>query len=174
MDIWRYSLSFDSAIEFEELKREGLDFLKDHANEVGDGFVESVNDVYSLDIHNVYDFNLSRTEILDSFEDVFDHYDAILSPVSLCLPVKNASQRGKTLGPTSINGVPVDPTCGFATTYLVNFIGYPAASVPAGLSKEGLPIGMHIIAPKYKDGLVLAIADKIEQLLPWRNLYPKL
>lgn len=174
MDIWRYSLSFDSAIEFEALKREGFDFLKDHADEVGDGFVESVNDVYSLGIHEVYDFNLARTEILDSFEDVFDYYDAIVSPVSLCLPVKNSSKRGRTLGPTNINGVPVDPTCGFATTYLVNFIGYPAASVPAGLSRGGLPIGMHIIAPKYKDGLVLTIADKIEQLLPWRSLYPKL
>lgn len=173
-DIWRYAMSFDSAIEFELLKKQGMDFLSDHADEVGNGFAESVRDVYSIGMKELYDFNLARTELLDSFEDVFDRYDAILSPVSLCMPAVNSPTRGKTTGPNSINGQSIDPVCGFATTYLVNFIGYPAASVPAGLSKDALPIGLQVIAPKFQDGRVLSIAEKIEKLLPWRNLYPTL
>jgi len=171
VDMWCYSLSFDSAIEFDLLKEQGIDFLKDHRDEVSEAFATYVERVNSVGKKELYEFNLIRTEILDAFEDAFEKYDLILSPVSLCLPAFNGKEKGTTMGPSQIDGTPIDPLVGFSTTFLVNFVGYPAASTPIGLSKDGLPIGMQIIGPRFKDGLVLALAKKIEDLLPWREHY---
>jgi Asp-tRNA(Asn)/Glu-tRNA(Gln) amidotransferase A subunit family amidase len=45
----------------------------------------------------------------------------------------------------------------------LNLTGFPGASVPVSLSKEGLPIGVQIIGRPFEDELVLAVAEVIEQ-----------
>jgi Asp-tRNA(Asn)/Glu-tRNA(Gln) amidotransferase A subunit family amidase len=45
----------------------------------------------------------------------------------------------------------------------LNLTGFPGASVPAGVSKEGLPIGVQVIGQPFEDELVLAVAEAIEQ-----------
>jgi Asp-tRNA(Asn)/Glu-tRNA(Gln) amidotransferase A subunit family amidase len=39
----------------------------------------------------------------------------------------------------------------------------PAGSAPAGLSSEGLPVGMQIIAPRFEEPLILRIADLVHR-----------
>jgi len=53
-----------------------------------------------------------------------------------------------------------------------NVTGQPAASVPAGLTREGLPIGVQIVGPPLADGLVLAISRALEEAIPWADLVP--
>ncbi|MBQ9457328.1 MAG: amidase [Bacilli bacterium] len=172
MEQWCLSLSFDSYIEFETLKQErGIDFLKEHGDEVHPLFAEYVEKAGHLTTEDLYQFNLTRTEILDAFEDVFTSYDAILSPTACCFPPENALEKGTTQGPSEINGISIDSNLGFAPTFLANFVGYPAASVPAGIGENGLPVGLHVLAPKYQDALVLAIGKTIENLAPWRGFY---
>ena len=57
-------------------------------------------------------------------------------------------------------------------TFFENFTGNPAASIPAGLTKEGLPVGMQIIGRKYMDEDVLAAAYAYEQIRPWSYEIP--
>jgi Asp-tRNA(Asn)/Glu-tRNA(Gln) amidotransferase A subunit family amidase len=52
-------------------------------------------------------------------------------------------------------------------THPVNFTGHPAASVPAGLSREGLPVGLQVIGRRYEDGAVLSVCRALEQRRPW-------
>ena len=82
-------------------------------------------------------------------------YDLIVGPTLACLPVDNASD-GNTVGPSRINDVEVDPLIGWCPTYLFNFTGHPAASIPAGMSDDGLPVGMQIAGRRYADVDVLA------------------
>jgi Asp-tRNA(Asn)/Glu-tRNA(Gln) amidotransferase A subunit family amidase len=50
----------------------------------------------------------------------------------------------------------------------LNLTGFPGASVPAGVSNEGLPIGVQVIGRPFEDELVLAVAEAIEQARgPW-------
>ena len=44
----------------------------------------------------------------------------------------------------------------------LNLTGFPGASVPLGLSNEGLPIGVQIIGRPFEDELVLAVAEALE------------
>lgn len=95
-----------------------------------------------------------RTEIYDAIQGTFADYDLIVSPTVGALPVPNGP-RGETLGPSEIDGVAVDPSVGWVLTYLINFTGHPAASVPVGLA-EGLPVGMQVVGRRYDDAGVCA------------------
>ena len=53
-----------------------------------------------------------------------------------------------------------------------NISGQPAASVPAGRSRRGHPIGVQIAGRPLADGLVLALGREIERRLPWSDDLP--
>ncbi|MBM3733403.1 MAG: amidase [Acidimicrobiia bacterium] len=57
-------------------------------------------------------------------------------------------------------------------TFPFNLTGQPAASMPCGFTRLGLPIGMQIVGPAYGDRLVLRAARAFEQVHPIR--LPKL
>jgi amidase len=46
-----------------------------------------------------------------------------------------------------------------------NITGQPACSLPAGLSSQGLPIGVQLVARRGQDGLLLALARTVETAL---------
>ncbi|MEH1903925.1 MAG: amidase [Nostoc sp.] len=52
-------------------------------------------------------------------------------------------------------------------TYPFNLTQQPAASVPCGLTTNGLPVGMQIVAAKYRDLLVLQAAKAYESVSPF-------
>ncbi|HTQ77622.1 MAG TPA: amidase [Burkholderiales bacterium] len=51
-------------------------------------------------------------------------------------------------------------------TYPFNLTQQPAATVPCGLTKKGLPVGLHIVGPRYADALVLRAARAFESAHP--------
>ncbi|XBB69758.1 amidase family protein [Nocardioides sp. WV_118_6] len=59
-------------------------------------------------------------------------------------------------------------------TYLFNLTGQPAVSVPAGLSRAGLPLGVQLVGRLHRDGDVLATAADYEANRLWRPDYPGL
>jgi Asp-tRNA(Asn)/Glu-tRNA(Gln) amidotransferase A subunit family amidase len=42
----------------------------------------------------------------------------------------------------------------------------PAGSVPAGLSKDGLPVGLQIVAPRFEEPRILGLAKLVQQIAP--------
>ena len=75
-------------------------------------------------------------------------------------------------GPGEVNGHKTEQLIGFCETFMENFTGNPAASVPAGLTEAGLPVGMQIIGRKFRDEDVLAAAYAFEQIMPWSYEIP--
>jgi aspartyl-tRNA(Asn)/glutamyl-tRNA(Gln) amidotransferase subunit A len=53
-------------------------------------------------------------------------------------------------------------------TYPFNLTQQPAATIPCGFTKKGLPVGLHIIGPRYADALVLRAARAFESANPVR------
>ncbi len=54
-------------------------------------------------------------------------------------------------------------------TYPFNLTQQPAATIPCGLTKKGLPVGLHIVGPRYADALVLRAARAFESTQPLRT-----
>ena len=61
-------------------------------------------------------------------------------------------------------------------SYLLTFTeplaGLPAISLPCGLSREGLPIGLQIAGPAGGEATVLKVAHAYEQRTPWHTMRP--
>ncbi len=167
---WCLGITVDCALELDHEKANGRDLLKDHKDDFPEEFIYYIELCDKLTIEDLYRFNLARTDVLDNFEKIFDEYDLIISPVMCCLPVVSASD-GNTKGPSTVNGKPVESLVGWCETFLTNFVGYPSASVPAGLSEDGLPVGMMMTGKRFGEATVLAGAMIFEKLSPWKDLY---
>ena len=91
-----------------------------------------------------------------SMMDFMHNYDVIICPVATTPATlyeqKESSQEGFDLA--------------YDLTYnlLYNITGWPAAVVRCGTSKEGLPIGVQIIAKSWKEDIALAVAKQLEEL----------
>ena len=48
-----------------------------------------------------------------------------------------------------------------------NMTGHPAISVPAGVTADGVPFGLEITAPRFRDGMALAVAEAWERSHAW-------
>jgi aspartyl-tRNA(Asn)/glutamyl-tRNA(Gln) amidotransferase subunit A len=73
--------------------------------------------------------------------------------------------------PDVIDGAKLEnPIHAVAFTYPFNLTGHPAASVPAGLADDGLPVGLQIVAERHRDHLVLRAARALELARPFPAL----
>jgi aspartyl-tRNA(Asn)/glutamyl-tRNA(Gln) amidotransferase subunit A len=61
-----------------------------------------------------------------------------------------------------------------AFTFPFNLTGQPAASVPCGWTKEGLPVGLQIIGRRFDDVTVLGAAAAFEEASPWAQKRPSI
>jgi amidase/aspartyl-tRNA(Asn)/glutamyl-tRNA(Gln) amidotransferase subunit A len=169
-DVWSRLYMLLNLQAFEHFKKQGMDLLGDHRDDFPPEYLHWVEEVKGMSALDYYQDQAIRTEIYNAFQGVLNTYDLLITPTLACLPVDN-SNDGNTVGPSTINGVEVDPLIGWCLTYFVNFTGHPAASIPAGMSREGLPVGMQIIGRRYADGDVLAASAAFERLRPWRDNY---
>jgi aspartyl-tRNA(Asn)/glutamyl-tRNA(Gln) amidotransferase subunit A len=59
-------------------------------------------------------------------------------------------------------------------TFPFNLTGQPAATVPAGFTSTGLPVGLQIVGRRYGDRTVLAASAAFEAAVPWAVHRPPL
>jgi len=71
-----------------------------------------------------------------------------------------------------IDGQTVSPYHWLAFTFQMNMTGQPAATVPAGFTTDGLPVGMQIAGRHLADASVLRAAAAFEAAAPWRDHWP--
>ncbi len=69
---------------------------------------------------------------------------------------------GRMLG-ADVAGTPEDAL----NTCLQNITGHPAVSLPAGTLPSGLPFGLLLTGPRFRDDLLLDLAARWEQARPW-------
>lgn len=96
-------------------------------------------------------------------------YDLLLTPTLAVPPFETGIQ-----GPTVIDGHEVDQFEWLAFTFPMNLTGNPAATVPAGFTDDGLPIGLQIIGRHLDDPTVLRAAAAFEAAAPWSHRWPTL
>jgi Asp-tRNA(Asn)/Glu-tRNA(Gln) amidotransferase A subunit family amidase len=150
--------------------REGIDLLGEHRHDMAPEIVELIELGQRMSAVEYRLGDIARTEVLDVIERVFRQVDLIVSPTVSVVPVENADDNN-TLGPSSIAGEAVDPAVGWTQTYPFNFTGNPAASIPAGLTQDGLPVGLQIVGRRFEEASVLAASAAFERVRPWQSAY---
>lgn len=61
---------------------------------------------------------------------------------------------------------------GVGNTMDFNMTGTPAISVPMGLDPNGVPFGLQVAAPRWRDDLAFGLAEAIERIAPWPRCAP--
>lgn len=105
-----------------------------------------------------------RALIANDFAQVFKECDCIVTPTS---PTPAFRIGEKTQNPLAMYLSDI-------YTISVNLAGIPAISVPCGLSKAGLPIGLQIITKAFDEEMLLRVAHAYEQSAPWHKMKPKI
>lgn len=108
-----------------------------------------------------------RVEMNEAMADLFEKVDIVLCPTS---PMEPFNAEGPM--PNRVGEVPISPYNAGALTIPANISGFPAISIPAGLSESGLPIGVQAIARRHEDALLLDLALAMEKAQPWPLVAP--
>jgi aspartyl-tRNA(Asn)/glutamyl-tRNA(Gln) amidotransferase subunit A len=99
-----------------------------------------------------------RSELGHRMAAFHERYDLLLTPA---MPVAAL--------PVERDGDDFDWPAWTPFTYPFNMTRQPAAVVPCGLTREGLPVAIQIVGPLYADALVLRAARAIERAYPFRR-----
>jgi len=94
-------------------------------------------------------------------------FDLLLTPTAAVPPFPLG-----TGVPREIAGQEVSRLGWMPFTYPFNLTGQPAASVPAGWTEDGVPVGLQIVGRRHADRTVLAAAAAFEAACPWRDRRP--
>jgi amidase len=122
----------------------------------------------ALDVMAALDAQNRVTRAVGAF---FTHYDLLVTPTLGQLPARHGEldydnpdysmrawlHRIYEYGPF---------------TAAFNVSGNPAISLPLGQSREGLPIGVQLVAATGREDLLLQVAAQLEQAMPWADRQP--
>jgi aspartyl-tRNA(Asn)/glutamyl-tRNA(Gln) amidotransferase subunit A len=96
-----------------------------------------------------------RRLIRDDFTNAFEKCDLILTPTS--------PTQAFPIGDQSMRDNPINMYLNDVFTVSVNLAGLPALSLPVGLSKDGLPLGMQLIGRAFDEETIFKAAFALEQ-----------
>ena len=99
--------------------------------------------------------------------ELFEHTDVLLTPTNACPPFAAAGPM-----PTEIGGRPCHGGHAALLTMLANVVNLPAITLPAGVSADGLPVGLMVTAPRHREDICLRLARLWEQAAPWPRHAP--
>ncbi len=105
-----------------------------------------------------------RTLIRRDFDAVFQTCDLVATPVA---PTP-AFPLGEKID---------DPLTMYLSdifTISANLAGIPGISIPCGLSQQGLPIGLQLLAKPFAEATLLQVASALEKVIGFRQWKPPL
>ena len=102
-----------------------------------------------------------RTLVKKEFDKAFEKYDVLITPtsptVAFCIGEKSSN--------------PLEMYLADICTVSINIAGVPAISIPCGVDKSGMPIGMQIIGKQFSEETILNAAYTYEQKAKFREKY---
>jgi aspartyl-tRNA(Asn)/glutamyl-tRNA(Gln) amidotransferase subunit A len=115
-----------------------------------------------------------RRIICQEFSRAFENLDVIVTPTTpLAAPTVEECKQGYV----EVDGRKVayqNPAGSFGTIFTIpfNLTGLPAISVCCGFSSSGLPIGLQIVGPAFRETVMFQVAHAYEQAARWYRRRP--
>ncbi|ASK61967.1 glutamyl-tRNA amidotransferase [Virgibacillus phasianinus] len=138
----------------------GSAMLRDYPELLTPSYHTMIERGYDVSTSEYIGYQQKRTAVWRELQRHFERFDLIMSP-SLSVPAFDY----QLLGPEEIEGKKIEADSDWMMTHIYNMTGLPAASIPAGFTKSGLPIGMQLAGNRFNDGLVLRASLAYEKLI---------
>ena len=111
-------------------------------------------------IADFLDYQAARVQVGETMKRFNTEFDLLVTP-ALALPAFEVGRVAPDL-PAGVTSTPEDWTWWTPFSYPFNLTQQPALSVHCGFTQSGLPIGMQIVAPAYREDLALKAARAFE------------
>jgi amidase len=110
-----------------------------------------------------------QASVAERINTIFAKYDVLLTPVTAAPSEPVGKWRGKGAARTFKGSGPY-----VTYTAIWNYLGHPAAAVPAGFDADGMPTAVQIVAPPNGETTLFSLAAQIEAARPWAESRPPL
>ncbi|MFB6163631.1 MAG: amidase [Haloarculaceae archaeon] len=109
-----------------------------------------------------------QTELYDAVEAVLADHDALAMPVTATPPLEHHEAFPSEIDGERVTSLPMN----WGLAWPFNMTGHPVVTVPAGLTDDGLPIGLQLVGSRFDEPTLLALAGALENERPWADAYP--
>jgi len=146
-------------------------YLPEWRGRMDPGLVASIENGLSVSLVDYIDMRGRKLAYWDSVRPLFERYDLLLTPsLSIAaLPVGRINPEAWPQPPNAWDWI-----AWASFSYPFNFTGQPAASVPAGFTPAGAPVGLQIVGRRFADLTVLQASAAFEDARPWNARRPPL
>jgi amidase len=156
---------FSEAIDCFQVLRAHL-FAADHAGHLAehrellkDDVVWNIEQGLSLTGEEIAAAEAARIRIMAGMLAFLDRYDLFLCPTAVVPPFEVETRYVE-----EVNGQRFEHYFHWlAITFAITLTACPAASVPAGLTDDGLPVGLQIVGPPRGEAALLAAAHRLDE-----------
>ena len=104
----------------------------------------------------------ARSLIQFAYEQLFEQFDMILSPVA----PTTAYKLGENIDD------PMKMYMGDIYTVSVNLAGLPAVSIPCGFNEQGLPVGLQLVGSAFSEAQLIHAAREYQNITDWHTHRP--
>jgi aspartyl-tRNA(Asn)/glutamyl-tRNA(Gln) amidotransferase subunit A len=144
-------------------------YLPEWRDRMDPGLVACIEDGQRVSVVDYIEMRGQKIAYWDSVRPLFERHDLLLTP-SLSVAAFPVGRLNPADWPQHVwDWIPWA-----SFTYPFNFTGQPAASVPAGFTAAGLPVGLQIVGRRFADLTVLQASRAFEQARPWAARRPPL
>lgn len=133
------------------------------------GLVAATDEMAGLTAHQYVQATFVANAVWEVMRRFLTRYDALLTP-TVAVPAFPLGMEG----PTEVAGKPVKRLGWTPFSFPFNLTGQPAATIPAGVTRDGLPVGLQIVGRRHDDATVLRLAAAYEAAYPWGDKRPAL
>ena len=149
----------------------------EHVHRLGREFVRAGLDRMHPSARSFMEFGLgvSIDDYMAARRRRFDfvrQFDELLGAEAVILSPTVVATGFLADGRLTLNEEPGTLPSGVYNTEVANMTGLPAISLPAGVCPNGVPFGLQVMAPRYRDGLLLDLAEAWENERPWPLVAP--
>jgi amidase len=102
--------------------------------------------------------------VSERVNEIFRDHDVLLTPVTAELPGRADRWHDKGAIATFLGMTPY-----ITYTAVWNYAGLPAASVPAGFTKDGLPLAVQLVGRPNDEATLISLAAQLERARPWHQ-----
>ena len=144
-------------------------YLREWRDRMDPGLVACIGEGLRYSVVDYIEARGRKLAYWDSVRPLFEKYSLLLTPT--------LSVAAFPVGRLNPEGWPQHAWdwIGWASfSYPFNFTGQPAATVPAGFTPAGLPVGLQIVGRRFADLTVLQASAAFEAARPWASHRPRL
>jgi amidase len=162
-DAFKVLRAAESWVKFGEL-------VESHEKDLTESFVWNVRQGRDITAEAYLRAEMVRSRTYRAFQEFFEKYDILMLPAASVLPFPNS--QGEV---TEIDGRPCETIIDYlACTYLVSLVGFPAISLPALWTEQGIPFGVQLVARPDHEATLLHTARALEDSVDFRHRWPAL